>query len=102
MVVKQRVSFKILLLTFKAIHGCSSQYITDLIIVKQPTKYSLRSQAIELVRPKGKFLATLGDRSFTAAAPKLWNNLPAEIRNTKTKTHSNRYLKLSFLRMLFR
>ena len=77
--------FKILLLTFKAIHGCSPQYITDLITIRQPTKYSLRSQAtIELERPKGKFLATLGDRSFTAAAPKLWNNLPSEIRNVKT------------------
>ena len=83
--VKQRVKFKILLLTFKAIHGCSPQYITDLITIRQPTKYSLRSQAtIELERPKGKFLATLGDRSFTAAAPKLWNNLPSEIRNVKT------------------
>ena len=61
--VKQRVKFKILLLTFKAIHGCSPQYIIDLITIRQPTKYSLRSQGtIELERPKGKFLATLGDR----------------------------------------
>ena len=33
------------------------------------------------MRPKGTFLATLGDRSFSAAAPKIWNSLPAEIRN---------------------
>ena len=91
--VKQRVKFKILLLTFKAIHCCSPQYIT----VREPIKYSLRSQAtIEREQPKGKFLATLGDRSFTAAAPKLWNNLPSEIRNLKTINSFKLSLKTSF------
>ena len=56
----------------------------DLITVKQPTRYCLRSQdSITFMRPKGKFLATLGDRSFSAAAPKVWNSLPAEIRNIR-------------------
>jgi hypothetical protein len=78
--VKQRVEFKILLMTFKAIYGLYPQYIIDLITIKQPNKYNLRSHnSIVLVPPKGKFLATLGDRSFSAAAPKLWNNLSAEI-----------------------
>ncbi len=82
--VKQRIQFKILLLTFRAIHGNSPQYIMDLITVKQPTRYCLRSQdSITLMRPKGKFLATLGDRSFSAAAPNVWNSLPAEIRNIR-------------------
>ena len=80
--VKQRVHFKILLMTFKAIRGPSPQYIIDLITIKQPNKYSLRSQnSIVLVPPKGNFLATQGDRSFNAAAPKLWNNLLAEMGN---------------------
>ena len=80
--VKQRVHFKILLMTFKAIHDLSPQYSIDLITIMQPNKYSLRSQnSIVLVPPKGKILATLGDRSLSAAAIKLWNNLPAEMRN---------------------
>ena len=33
-----------------------------------------------LDRPKGRMLSTLGARSFYAAAPTLWNSLPANIR----------------------
>ena len=33
-----------------------------------------------LDHPKGKMLTTLGARSFSAAAPKLWNELPVELR----------------------
>ena len=40
-------------------------------------------QVRQLVRQKGKFLAMLEYRSFTAAAPKLWNNLPVVIQNIK-------------------
>ena len=32
-----------------------------------------------LDNPKGKMLTTLGARSFSAAAPKLWNDLPVEL-----------------------
>ena len=62
--------------------GLSPQYILDLITIKQPTRYGLRSQdSIALVPPKGKSMATLGDRSFSVAAPKVWNGLSKTIRN---------------------
>jgi hypothetical protein len=34
-----------------------------------------------LEHSKVKSKATLGDHSFTVAAPKLWNNLPNALRN---------------------
>ena len=73
--IKSRIHFKICLTTFKVLHGLSPSYLFDLILVKK-TRYSLRSfQAPVLNRPR-----TLGDRSFAAAAPTLWNALPQEIR----------------------
>ena len=100
--VKQRIQFMILLLNFRAIHGSSPQYIMDLITVKEPTRYCLRSQnSITLMRPRGKFLETLGDRSFSAAAPKVWNSLPAEIRNLDVLTCLNHQLRLLFLTNIF-
>ena len=30
--------------------------------------------------PRGKMLATLGERAFQAAAPHLWNELPLQLR----------------------
>ena len=41
--VKYRVNFKILLLTFKAIHGLVPIHIHVQITIKQNTKYNLRS-----------------------------------------------------------
>ena len=76
-------------MTFKAIHGLSLQYIVDLITIKQPNKYSLRSQnSIVLVPPKGKILATLGDRSFSAAV----HILSRRLRHFFLKTHLERIL----------
>ena len=78
--IKYRIEFKILLMTFKAIHGMAPDYICKLISRKKSTGYSLRSsKKVMLEVPKGKILPTLGDRAFCYAAPKLWNNLPGEI-----------------------
>ena len=42
--VKYRIGFKVLLLTFKAIHGLAPSYISDLISVKDTSgRYVLRS-----------------------------------------------------------
>ena len=57
--------------------------------VRQPVSYSLRSCASTvLVFPKGKMLSTFGDRTFSMAAPKLWNALPAELRSISSLTFS--------------
>ena len=70
--VQHRVHFKILILTFKAIHGLAPKYIIELINIKPRSIYNLRSNQ-SLDPPKGIMLVKLGDRSFSAAAPYLWN-----------------------------
>ena len=76
--VKYRIIFKILLITFKAIHGLRPAYISELISVRDATGgHNLRSNN----HSSCKSLATLGDRSFHVAPPKLWNDLPCVIRN---------------------
>ena len=79
--VEARINFKVLLLTFKAIHGQAPLYIKNLIVIKSPSNYSIRShKGLLLEPPKGKMLTTLGARSFQFSAPHLWNNLPLSIR----------------------
>ena len=71
-----------MLLTFKAIHGLSPPYISELITVKPKSTYGLRSNnSTLLLPPTQKMLATVGAHSFGAAAPVLWNKLPADIRS---------------------
>ena len=77
--VPARIHFKILLLAFKAIHGLAPAYISNLLVIKRKSSYNLRSNSgILLEPPRGKMLATLGERAFQAAAPHLWNELPLQ------------------------
>ena len=95
--IRQRIHFKMLLFTFKAIHGIVPLYIQDLVQVKSQGAYKLRSsRAVLLDAPSIRTKFTLGDRAFQLAAPKLWNSLPSELRLINNidifKRHRKTYL----------
>ena len=86
--VRFRIVYKILIITFKAIHGQAPDYICNLIRVKNPSRNGLRSNSqVLLVPPSTKTRKTLGDRAFTAAAPSLWNKLPCAITEEDNFNH---------------
>ena len=92
--VVTRIQFKILLLTFKAIHSLSPSYIGELTSVKPKSTYGLRSNnSTLLLPPTQKMLPTLGARFFAAAAPVLWNKLPADIRNVASLNSFKKSIK---------
>ena len=79
--VKFRICLKIAEISFKTIHNMGPAFLSNLINIKQCSRYNLRSfMGVILQDPTAKFKCTLGDRSFTAAAPKIWNGLPDYIR----------------------
>ena len=82
--VKFRIEFKILLIVFKIFRGLAPSYLSFLIIPKPVSKYNLRSSndSTLLSYPNIKPKATLGERVFVFAAPKLWNALPRLIRES--------------------
>ena len=77
--VSFRVDYKILLLTFRALHGLAPVYLSRLLTVYRPTR-SLRSHSQLLLRQPKSRLKTYGDRAFSHAAPRLWNALPSDLR----------------------
>ena len=81
--VKSRITYKVLLLTYKSHHGLAPQYLSDLL--HQPaTRRRLRSTGTgRLAKPRTD-LKTFGDRAFSMAAPTLWNSLPKDIRDSPT------------------
>ena len=82
--VKYRIIFKVLLITFKAIHGLAPVYISELISIRAVSlsRYCLRlTNSLTLNYPALKSRKTLGDQSFFVAAPKLWNELPSDFRD---------------------
>ena len=58
-------------------HSIAPSYISDLILVKPNSSYNLHSSSagILLAFPSRKTKRTLADRSFSVAAPTLWNRL---------------------------
>ena len=79
-----RIEYKIILLTFKVLHGMAPDYLHHLISVLPPSRYNLRRNddcAALLTFPKIRTKKTLADRSFSCAAPRLWNLLPTTIRS---------------------
>ena len=81
--VQERVIFKVLLLTYKAIHGSAPSYLAELVEHYTPSR-SLRSSSKNLLCRRSTKLLQYGGRSFSSAAPKLWNELPDYVRNCKT------------------
>jgi len=93
--IRKRILFKILLITFKAIHDLAPDYIKDLIKIRKPPRVLRSSCATELKRPPTSALKTVtyGYRAFSAAAPELWNELPSSIRNVSTVNQFKSSLK---------
>ena len=92
--VEQRIKYKVLLLTFRAVNGIAPPYLRELLVPYCPPR-NLRSTELALLTIPQTNLKTFGDRAFAAAAPKLWNKLSLEIREivkldsfkTSIKTH---------------
>ena len=89
------ISWKRLLITFKAIHGLAPKYLCDLLTFKS-SSYNLRSSDSILLSMPAVRSKTLGDRAFMVAAPRLWNSLPKDLRaitNVNSfKAHIKTYL----------
>ena len=70
--VRQRVHFKLAVIVFRALHGTAPSYLAeDCQLVASTDCCQLRSSTVN---------TCLGDRSFTAAGPRLWNRLPTYLR----------------------
>ena len=95
--IKFRIIYKILTLVYKSLKGSAPKYLQELLYKQEHCREGLRSSndpaiTLKMQRTKCK---TFADRSFSVASPKLWNNLPYNIRSavnldsfkSKLKTH---------------
>ena len=101
---KYRIILKVLLITFKAIHGLAPVYISELISIRDVSfsRYCLRlTNSLTLNYPALKSRKTLGDRSFFVAAPKLWNKLPSDIRDLNSINSFKTAIKTYLFRQAF-
>ncbi|XP_029941085.1 uncharacterized protein LOC115383145 [Salarias fasciatus] len=98
--IKSRIQYKILVVTYRALHGQAPLYITDLL---QPyvTSRSLRSSDQGLLVVPRSRLKTKGDRAFEVVAPTLWNSLPVNLRSADTVDSFKKQLKTHLYSLAF-
>ena len=77
--IDERIKYKILLLTFKALSDLAPIYIGDMLCKYAPSR-RLRSSSNKLLQVPSSKLKTHCERTSLDAAPKLWNSLPNLIR----------------------
>ncbi len=118
--VEYRIQFKLLMLTFKGLHGLAPEYICSMFVVKGD-RYSYRSstsisdinfvngdvqdeiqssQVLYLQVPKTT-RKTFFARSLPAAGPELWNLLPSSIRLQKDLEEFKKLLKTHLFKCAF-
>ena len=91
----------VLLLVYKALHGLAPSYISHLLNFKTYSRL-LRSSCKEyLVVPRSR-MKTYGDRAFSIAGPKLWNDLPLEIRKCASVAIFKQSLKTFLFKLAYR
>ena len=97
--VRYRIVFKILLLVYKALNGTAPSYISELLKY-HTSERKLRSSSQHLLATPKARLKTYGEKAF-AAAPRLWNSIPLELRSNSSIDIFKRHLKTYLFKQAF-
>ncbi|MGH0170918.1 UNVERIFIED_CONTAM: hypothetical protein FKN15_064701 [Acipenser sinensis] len=98
--VKFRITFKILLLAYKALNHTGPEYLSNLLSCYVPACKLRSSDSGLLDIPKQK-RTTLRERSFSFMALTLWNSLPALVLVALTVAHVKSTLKTHLFSLAF-
>ena len=94
--IKDRIQYKIALMTYKVLTTNQPEYLADLIHFHQPQR-QLRSSSHRLLQCMTAG-TVFGSRAFCVSAPKIWNSLPHDmIDNQLTLASFKRSLKFFFI-----
>ena len=95
-----RIHFKILLLVYKCLNGLAPTYLSELLRYTNGPRLLRSSSQNFLAVPRTR-LKTYGDRAFSAAAPRLWNQLPPELRGVTSVDQFRTQLKTYLFKLAY-
>ncbi|KAF7653420.1 hypothetical protein LDENG_00083060 [Lucifuga dentata] len=98
--VHQQIHYKILLLTFKALHNLAPPYLSELLHPCIPS-WSLQSSSAALLSVPPFRLSTMSARAFSCSAPRLWNSLPPHIHQPDSITHFKSQIKTHLFKLAY-
>ena len=82
--INKRLAYNKAVFTYKALNGQTPQYISELLkpVAETRDRHLRSSSNGTLAVPRSR--TSVFDRSFSVSAPRLWNSLPIDIRNSTT------------------
>ena len=83
--IRKRIIFKVALLAHKSVLGLAPIYLQDMF------RYVHHGHTLKLITPPAR--TRYGERSFSVAAPRLYNNLPTYITSSDSVTDFKNKLK---------
>jgi len=89
--IRQRITYKISLITYKTRITGTSTYLSNLIPDYIPTRTLRSSNKLLLTTPQMSL--TMSAKSFSLSSPSMWNSLPYSCRSAKTVVAFERALK---------
>ena len=99
LLIKHRIDFRIANITFRTLHFSQPTYLRSSLHACHSTR-SLRLCNTNLL--SAPFVRTsFGSRSFSVAAPKIWNPLPLSLRTCKSPDTFRRHLKTHYCQQAF-
>ena len=91
--IMYRIKFKVLLLVYKCLNGMGPDYLCSMF------KFANFNHFIYLIEPR--VLSHYGERCFQRVGPKLWNELPLEIKSSTTIDSFKACLKTYLFKLAF-
>ena len=98
--IPYRIQFKLAILAFRHFDKSLPPYLSQSLNIYQ-TSRTLRSSSEKLLKIPKANLKSAGDRTFSAAASRVWNSLPPSLRNTPTLSLFKSRLKTHFFHQAF-
>ena len=95
--VRQRVTYKLAVLTHKVRTTATATYLSELVQTRAPPRALRSSDAPMLVVPR--IHTELARCAFSVAAPSTWNSLPADIRLCENILTFKRHLKTHLFKL---
>jgi len=90
--VRQRITFKVATIVHKGLNGRASVYLSNDLQYTGQRRTGMRSVSAALLEvPRSR--TAIGDRSFSIAGPRVWNTLPAFVRDTNSSLSFRKLLK---------
>src|SRR6218665_3828754 len=77
--IPERIHFKVLSVTYNSLQSSQPTYLRELFTI-QPTRSTRSSSCLTLSRPLITSHLTFSQRAISVTAPRLWNDLPPELR----------------------